>query len=102
MAGHLWGFQLQHQVGRHERPRQSRWCGADQGASRPALSRRGVSHERGILTLSTGAAPAFGGHVRPVLIEPSHRFWPVHGALECRERGVFERLLPKPVRGVVN
>jgi len=71
MAGYRWGFQLQHLAGCHERPRQSRWCGADQGASRTALNRRGVSHERGILTLSTGAAPAFGADWGRASISPN-------------------------------
>jgi hypothetical protein len=71
MAGHRWGFQLQPLIGCHERPRQLRWCGADQGASRTALNRRGVSHERGILTLSTGAAPAFGADWGRASISPN-------------------------------
>src|SRR4051812_15023889 len=71
MAGHRWGFQRQHLAGCHERPRQLRWCGADQGASRTALNRRGVSHERGILTLSTGAAPAFGADWGRASISPN-------------------------------
>src|SRR3954470_1710040 len=33
MAGHRWGFQRQHLAGCRERPRQSRWCGADQGGN---------------------------------------------------------------------
>src|SRR4051812_14801273 len=48
------------------------------------------------------SAPDCGGHVRPVLIEPRHGFWPVHAALEGRECRVFERLLPEPVGGVVD
>jgi hypothetical protein len=48
------------------------------------------------------SAPNFGGHVGSVLVEPGHGFWAVHGAFEGREGGVFERLQPKPVGGVVN
>jgi hypothetical protein len=43
-----------------------------------------------------------GHRIRPVLVEPRHRFRPVYAARECRERGVFERLLRKPVGGVVD
>ena len=45
--------------------------------------------------------PDCGSHLRPVLIEPGHRFWPVHGAHKRREAEVFERLRPKPVGGVI-
>src|SRR3954469_12661914 len=48
------------------------------------------------------SAPDCGGHVRPVLIEPRHGFWPVRAALEGRDCRVFERLLPEPVGGVVD
>ena len=48
------------------------------------------------------SAPDCGGHIGPVHIEPGHRFLPVHRALVGRESGVFERLLPKPVGGVVD
>jgi hypothetical protein len=54
---------------------------------------------RGHVSLSD---PECARHVRPVLIEPSHRFRPVHGALKRRESGVFERLQRKPVGRVVD
>jgi hypothetical protein len=48
------------------------------------------------------SASECSGYLRPVLIEPRHRFRPVHGAFVGRERGVFERLLPKLLGGVVD
>src|SRR4051812_37348629 len=48
------------------------------------------------------SAPDRRGHLWPVLIEPRHGFRAVHGTFVCRKGGVFERLLPKPVGGVVD
>src|SRR3954466_9118449 len=44
----------------------------------------------------------YRGHVGPGLLQPGNRFRPVRAAFVGREGGVFQRLQPKPVRGVVD